>query len=168
MKIKAIKDEDFINYKKPSMFIIFPFCSFKCDKENGCSMCQNSKLAQEPTFEVSNQEILDRYVNNPITKAIVCGGLEPLDTPDELLGLISLAREDYALEDDIVIYTGYTEEEVKKMWLYDFFVKYKNIIVKFGRFRPNEVPHLDEVLGVKLVSNNQYAKRIENNENENF
>jgi hypothetical protein len=161
MRIKGLKDEDFINYKKPSMFIIFPYCSFKCDKENGCSLCQNSKLALEPVYEVSYRDILNRYISNPITEAIVCGGLEPFDTPNELLGLIRAARDDFGIEDDIVIYTGYTEEEIEEEWLYDFLAKYKNIIIKFGRFRPNETPHLDEVLGIKLVSNNQYAKRIE-------
>jgi hypothetical protein len=39
MVIKGIVDEDFVNYKKPSMFIIMPYCDFKCDKEAGCSIC---------------------------------------------------------------------------------------------------------------------------------
>ena len=58
--------------------------------------------------------------------------------------------------DTIVIYTGYTEEELVKTipWLQ----KFGNIIVKFGRFIPNS-PHIyDAVLGVELASNNQYAK----------
>ena len=32
MIIKGLIDEDFINYKKPSMVIEFPYCNFKCDK----------------------------------------------------------------------------------------------------------------------------------------
>ena len=39
-------------------------------------------------------------------------------------------------------------------------ILYSNIIIKFGRFIPNREPHFDEVLGVNLASNNQYAKRI--------
>ena len=38
--------------------------------------------------------------------------------------------------------------------------RFDNIIIKFGRFVPNQTPHCDEVLGVKLVSNNQYAVKI--------
>ena len=38
-------------------------------------------------------------------------------------------------------------------------MQYDNIVVKFGRFRPNQDPHYDNVLGVKLASNNQYAKK---------
>ena len=162
MKIKGLKDEDYVNYKKPSMFIIFPYCSFKCDKENGCNLCQNSHLAQEPTIEVSLGTLLDRYQNNPLTKAIVCGGLEPFDSIEDLLNLIQATRDFREIDDDIVIYTGYTEEELaeKYPWTYRVITSYKNIIIKYGRFRPNEESHYDEILGVKLVSSNQYAKKV--------
>jgi hypothetical protein len=40
--------------------------------------------------------------------------------------------------------------------------QFSNIIIKFGRFRPGQEPHYDEVLGVKLASDNQYAKRVSN------
>lgn len=39
-------------------------------------------------------------------------------------------------------------------------MKWKNIIVKFGRFIPNQHPHYDEVLGINLASDNQYAEKI--------
>ena len=38
--------------------------------------------------------------------------------------------------------------------------QYDNIIIKFGRFIPNQEKHYDEVLGVELASPNQYARRI--------
>lgn len=159
MIIKGLKDEDFTNYKKPSMFIIFSTCSFKCDKENGCALCQNSHLALEPTLTVSINNILHRYVQNDLTKSIVCGGLEPFDSGQELLDLIETARDGFYIFDDIVIYTGYTEEELQNNFYFQQIIQFKNIIIKFGRFRPNEEEHYDEVLGVKLASNNQYAKR---------
>lgn len=162
MKIKGLKDVDFTNYRKPSMFIIFPYCSFKCDKENGCQLCQNSSLAHEPDIEISLGALLDRYQNNPLTKAIVCGGLEPFDSVQDLFSLIQAARDFREIDDDIVIYTGYTEEELaeKHPWIYRVITGYKNIIIKYGRFRPNEESHYDEILGVKLVSSNQYAKKV--------
>lgn len=159
MQIKGIKDEDFVNYKKTSMFVIFPFCSFKCDKENGCNLCQNSHLAQEPILYLPLASILKRYVENPLTQAIVCGGLEPFDTDNELLDFIQNAREWFHIKDDIVIYTGYTEEELQDNWYFQQIIQFPNIIIKFGRFRPNEEPHYDEILGIKLSSSNQYAKR---------
>lgn len=161
MLIKNLVDEDFVNYKKPSMFIIFPTCSFKCDKENGCQLCQNSKLAQEPNIDVAIHYIVDRYISNPITKAIVCGGLEPLDSPDDLLELVRTLREQQVF-DDIVVYTGYSEEEWFQMPVQSALCAYDNIIIKFGRFRPGEEPHYDETLGVMLASSNQYAKRVSN------
>ena len=160
MKIKGLKEVDYINYKKPSMFIIFPNCSFKCDKENGCSLCQNSNLAHESALNVPLSTLLDRYQSNPLSKAIVCGGLEPFDSPHDLISLVSVARDCREIGDDIVIYTGYTEEELRDTYPYKTIVSHKNIIIKFGRFRPNEEPHYDEALGVNLVSSNQYAKRV--------
>lgn len=159
MVIKGLVDEDFVQYKKPSMFIIFPKCNFKCDREAGCSICQNSGLAHEPNINMTVVEIVTRYINNPITKAIVMGGLEPLDSFDELMCLIINLR--IYTDDDIVIYTGYTEEELETKGILHTLSLYENIIVKFGRYRYNEEAHYDEILGVKLASSNQYARRLD-------
>jgi hypothetical protein len=157
MLIKSFKDEDFVNYKKPSMFIIMPHCSFKCDKENGCLMCQNSDLVHEPTHDVDALLLVKRYVTNPITNAVVFGGLEPFDTAQDMYEFVHILRNDYWRNDDIVIYTGYTEEELINNRYYENILEYGNIIIKYGRFRPNQTPHYDEVLGVNLASDNQYA-----------
>lgn len=158
MKIKNIIEEDFVNYFKPSMFILFNKCNFKCDRETGCSICQNSQLAHEPDIDISIIEIVSRYVKNPITKAIVMGGLEPFDSIDELYSLCWELRK--YTNDDIVIYTGYTEEEIRQITNGRRFYNIPNIIIKFGRFVPNQEKHYDEVLGVELASSNQYARRI--------
>lgn len=60
--------------------------------------------------------------------------------------------------EDIVIYTGYNESEIADE--VDIIRKHKNIIVKFGRYRPSDTGKYDEVLGVNLASRNQYAKKI--------
>jgi hypothetical protein len=172
MIVKEIRDEDFTSYKKPSMVIGFPSCTFKCERECGCKgMCQNLALATAPDIEMGYGFIVDRYLKNPITKAIIMAGLEPFDSVLSLVGLINCFRRN--TDDDIVIYTGYTEEEVKNMhytvqysWgkqSYSYLgeiAKHPNIIIKYGRYRPNEEPHYDVVLGVKLASSNQYAVRI--------
>lgn len=83
-----------------------------------------------------------------------------MDTYDMLCVMICSLRYKYHCDDDIVIYTGYTEEEcMNNGWITNL-QQYGNIIIKFGRFIPGEEPHYDEVLGVKLASNNQYAKKI--------
>ena len=158
MKLVNLIQEDFTNYKKPSLFLGFPKCSGKCNILNGKIVCQNEALRNAEKIEVSIQEIIDLYLDNPITKAIVCGGLEPFDTPEELLDLIESFR--YFTNDDIVIYTGYTENEVKNMLIYGHLLQYPNIIIKYGRFIPDQKSHYDEVLGVELASNNQYARNI--------
>lgn len=154
MKIKGLNECDIVNYKKTSMFIIFPYCSFKCDKECGRNVCQNSALAYAPIIDISTEKIIEKYINNPLTKALVCGGLEPFDSWEELQNLIMNFR--YRSYDEIIIYTGYTEEELKDKieWL----KLYEPIIIKYGRFIPNQKTHYDEVLGVDLASPNQYAK----------
>lgn len=156
MIIKQLLDEDFVNYKKPSMFIGFPSCTWKCEKECGEHCCQNSALAQSPNINISINHLIDRYVDNPITKAVVFGGLEPFDSWDDIQCFIMNFR--YCSQDEIVIYTGYKENEIPKQleWL----KHYGPIIVKFGRYIPNQQPHYDNVLGVKLASDNQYAKVV--------
>lgn len=156
MIIKGVQDEDFVNYKKPSMFISFPSCTWKCDRECGKKVCQNGTLATTPNIEIGVKTIVDRYINNPITKAIVCGGLEPFDTWNDLQKFIIELRQ--KSQDDIVIYTGYKKEEIS--YAVDWLNLFPNIIVKFGRFVPDQQKHYDEVLGIYLASDNQYAERI--------
>lgn len=167
MLIKGIMDECFSDYKKPSMYIAMPHCSFKCDKECGRAICQNSKLAHQPSLHTTAREIVERYLANPITKAIVISGLEPFDSPDDLCNLVSTLRDIKKCNDDIVIYTGYTEEELSlddtgrmENATYNWLKHYPNIYIKFGRFVPDQEPHYDEVLGVKLASSNQYGKKV--------
>ena len=158
MKLKNLLDEDFINYKYPSMFLIFPYCSFKCENESKVHCCQNSELIYSPIIKINENKIVERYITNPISKAIVCGGLEPFDSFEDLFRLIYVFRD--KTNDDIVIYTGYTEQECKDNGWINKLLPYKNIIIKFGRFIPDQEKHYDEVLGVYLSSDNQYAKRI--------
>ena len=157
MKIKGLVEYDISNYYKPSMFIIFPYCTFKCDYECGRAVCQNSALAKEEIKNIKPKDLMERYVNNPLTKAIVCGGLEPLDSLQDLSNFIELAR--LFTNDDIVIYTGYTEEESVEI-IKELIPLANNLIIKFGRFIPDQESHYDEVLGVNLASPNQYARRI--------
>lgn len=161
MQLKGLVDEDFTNYKKCSMFLIFPYCSLKCDRENGSSLCQNSSLLNEEIFEVSYDEICQRYIKNPISHALVLGGLEPFDSLDDLVGLIITFRDIYNIKDDIVIYTGYTEKELENKLLYLRFKQCMPLIIKFGRFRPGQNSHHDNILGVDLMNDEQYCKIVE-------
>lgn len=96
------------------------------------------------------------YINNPITEAMVMQGLEPFDSWEDLYNLIKELRE--YTEDDVVIYTGYNKDElldkIKKL------SQFKNIIIKYGRYIPNQTSHYDENLGINLASYNQYSERI--------
>lgn len=156
MIIKAFVDEDFVNYKKASMFIGFPSCSWKCEKECGKRVCQNGTLATSTNIEVDVRSIVSRYVDNDITSAIVCGGLEPFDSWRDLYCLVTYLR--MKTNDDIVIYTGYYKEEIQEY--IDKLMFFDNIIIKYGRYIPGYEKHYDDVLGVYLASDNQYAEKI--------
>lgn len=156
MKIKGLIDEDIVNYKKISMILEFPYCSFKCDKEFGKPVCQNSALAEAEKIDVDILSLISRYINNPITRSIVCQGLEPIDSWEDLLLFITEFRK--RSNDDFVIYTGYREDEIKDK--IEILKQFPNIVIKFGRFIPNQKPHHDDILGVDLASDNQYAIKI--------
>ena len=114
-------------------------------------------LCENPIIEVSYEEIARRYLANPITRALVIGGLEPILQQDEVLGLIQYLRSN-DIADDVVIYTGYYPDEIASV--IDKLKKLVNIIVKFGRYTPGHIPHFDATLGIKLISDNQYAIKI--------
>ena len=106
---------------------------------------------------MDDKDILKAFQSNDITKAVVIGGLEPFQQSAELVGLIETFRS--AGETcPFVIYTGYTPEEIKGVT--DILRPFGNIIVKYGRYRPGDAPHIDQVLGVPLVSNNQFAAEL--------
>lgn len=159
MRIKGLVDEDFVNYKKASMFISIGDCDWKCCKDGNfdISICQNSALTRIAEIELNDKFIYDRYITNPITKAVVIGGLEPMTRFNELYDLIKLFRNNNC-NDEFVIYTGYNADEIQDE--INKLCELNNIIIKFGRFKLNDTERFDEVLGVTLASSNQYAKKI--------
>ena len=140
------------------MFIATCYCDFKCCKELNLDICicQNSPIAQSKIVDISNERLIKRYLKNKLTSAIVFGGLEPFKQFDELFSFIEDFRK--VSKDEIVIFTGYYEDELKEE--IEKLKQFKNIIIKFGRYIPGHKVHYDEILGVNLASDNQYAKRI--------
>lgn len=159
ISLRDVVVEDFCNYKLPSMFLISSYCDWKCCHEANIdeSVCQNHELVSGPVKQISYESLYQAYINNNITKAIVIGGLEPFLQFEEILGLISYFREKGCM-DIFVIYTGYYFSEIPEQ--IEKLRKIPNIIVKYGRYIPDKSSRYDEVLGITLVSNNQYAEKI--------
>lgn len=158
MIIKGIVDEVFQDYKKSSMLIEMPYCTFKCLKELSLpiSICQNCELESQKNIDINIKDIVYRYINNELTEVVIFAGLEPMDSFSDILEFIDEFRK--VSNDEIVVYTGFDESEIyDKITLLS---QYKNVIMKFGRFIPDQESHYDEILGVKLASDNQYARRI--------
>ena len=160
MKIKTIVDEDFVNYKEPSMYIGTAICDGKCCKEAGVpmSVCQNNEWRFTAAVAMADESIIQRYLSNDITKSICFAGLEPFEQFDELVMFLRCLRQKYNCKDTVVIYTGYNKDEIINQ--INTIKEFENIIVKFGRFIPNQKRHYDDILGVYLASPNQYAEVI--------
>jgi hypothetical protein len=158
MKTKGIIMDDFVNYKVPSMTIMMPYCSFKCDKEYGEPVCQNCALASASIEEYEVADIIEAYQINPLTRAVLFQGLEPFDSFDDLYDFIFQFRRCFSINDDIVIYTGYNSYEIDNQLTQ--LKQFENIVIKFGRYIPQQSPVYDAILGVELASPNQYAERI--------
>lgn len=158
MRVKNIVSDDFVNYKKPSMFVSTCFCNWKCCLENGMeiSVCQNSPLANMPVVDISNEEMISVYDKSIFHSSVVFGGLEPFEQFAELYSFICDFRKKH--NDDIVIYTGFNKEEISAC--IDRLKEFNNIIIKFGRYIPNSEKRFDNILGVTLASLNQYAEKI--------
>jgi len=158
MRLKQIIDENFQDYKKPSMLLATCKCDWKCLKEQGLdlSICQNSDLIKQKTIVVPIKNIINRYNNNPITKAIIIAGLEPMLQFNEVIMFIKEFR--IVSNDDIVIFTGYYPEEIDEEL--EQLKKYRNIIMKFGRYKHDSNKKYDKILDVWLVSDNQFAVKI--------
>lgn len=152
------------DYKKTSLYFSVGLeCTMKCMNDlkqinydiSECD-CHNSELLKNKPIEFT-KEYLEQIINkNPFINSYVMGGLEPLDSFNNLIKLIELIRS--INNDDIVIYTGYYEHEVENK--INTLKQYSNIIMKFGRFNPQLKPKFDKVLGVTLISSNQYGKKI--------
>ena len=168
MHLRTLLDEDFVNYKDCNMFICMPYCDFKCNQEVGREVCQNAALMSHPMMEINDDELIKRYLNNSLSKAIVFGGLEPfyhgkhINSPVEMTNFISKLRLKYKCSDMVVIYSGYSEDELGD-YIKNFRSEpeiYYNIIIKFGRYIPGKPSRFDDLLSITLASNNQYAKMI--------
>lgn len=157
MRIKNLMVEDFVNYKKPSLFLGTCFCDWKCCKEQNLDVgvCQNTPLAKYSTLELANEAIYELFTCDKITEVVVIGGLEPMLQIDELVSLIGFFREQ-GETCPFVIYTGYYPHEIEGQL--ERLKQFKNIIVKYGRYVPDDEERYDEVLGVILASSNQYAE----------
>lgn len=160
MKLKTIVDEDFVNYQSPVMYIGTARCNGKCCREAGIplSVCQNDGWRANATIDMADEKIIERYIDNDITSAICFAGLEPFEQYDEMFALIKKLRTDYHCNDTVIIYTGYNKNEISSS--ISELQQFKNIIIKYGRYVPNQKRHYDKVLGVYLASDNQYAEYI--------
>lgn len=160
MRVSTIVDEDFTNYKVPCMLIGAISCGGKCCIEAGIplSVCQNDGWRSCATHTVSAQDVVERYLRDPITQAVVFGGLEPFEQFEDVVEFVRVLRTEYHCDDTAVIYTGYYPDELEDELL--MLSSFPNIVVKFGRFVPDSPHRFDEVLGVELASDNQYAIKI--------
>jgi len=133
-------------------------CDWKCLKEQCLSLgiCQNSHINKIQTQESNIPDLIKRFNDNLLSECVIFAGLEPILQFDEVCSFIKEFRK--TNNDDVVIYTGYYPEEIIDK--IEILKKFKNIILKFGRYR-NDLPKTkDDILKIEIVSNNQWAEKI--------
>ncbi len=156
MLVKEVIFEDFVNYRVPCMFIGTCRCDWKCHSDCPDAVCQNMDISRYPDVAVDDDRLIGEYLENPLTKAVVFGGLEPMLQFDEVYGFICKFRK--RCQDDAVIYTGYYPEEIPGQ--IEKLRPAGNVVMKFGRYRSGGTPHFDEVLGVELSNAEQFGRRL--------
>lgn len=108
--------------------------------------------------EIEIKELIKRFDDNSLSECIIFAGLEPILQFKEIMSFISEFRKKH--KEEIVIYTGYYPNEIK--CYIEELKQFKNIIIKFGRYVQGLESIYDNILGVQLISKNQFAERIEN------
>jgi hypothetical protein len=48
------------------------------------------------------------------------------------------------IDDDVVIYTGYTKEELTEKQYLELLKEFGNLVIKYGRYLPNNKRHYDD------------------------
>lgn len=149
MKLKAVERADFRSYKKPAMRLVLPDYCYT----DASGIKHFSKNADIDVFK-----LITSYVLDDVVKAVVFDGTEPFDSYEDIKYFIKKFRE--ITDDTIIIYSQYDECALEKQL--EELSQYSNIIVKFGKMLCDSSRSMiyDDVLGVVLSSDNQYAKEI--------
>jgi pyruvate-formate lyase-activating enzyme len=140
------------------MFIAAISCDWKCLRESNLPLhiCQNSHTSKMDTHSYDILDLIKRFNDNELSECIIFAGLEPLLQFEEIYEFIKIFRD--TNNEDIIIYTGYYLDEVKDK--IDQLRNFKNIIIKFGRYKPNSNKIFDDNLKIYLASDNQYSIRL--------
>jgi len=136
MHLKQIINGSRQYYKEPSMLLITS--GIRLDTQN----CPDG-------------EILKRFLNKPLSKAIVIYKLDPKINTIEVREFIFAARKHFPPGERprIIIYTDSYLEELEKLgWtgLYCEILEYGNIILKCGRCEKRDKSYFNPILGVNL------------------
>ena len=120
------------------------------------TICQNSHLSSQETKEVYIKDLISDFDKNKLQDCVIFAGLEPMLQFEEIYNFIKEFRINH--KEDIVIYTGYDELEIKDK--IDMLKQFKDIYLKVGRYIKDLPKIYDSVLKIDLISNNQYAIKI--------
>ena len=80
-----------------------------------CKGCQNKETWDKKSGRVFSKEDKDKLfeiLSKPYIKGLTLSGGDPLDSFDEVLQLVKEIRETFGSTKDILLYTGYTLEQI--------------------------------------------------------
>lgn len=157
VKLISVSTDDFTDYKKTAILLAFPECKKHCDG------CQNEHLRSAKSHKYYINDIINLYNRLDEHKAIVCAGLDPMDSLSDLKAII-LAFNENKKPVDFVIYTGYDYPDycfIVESGLYSLITnKDFNLIIKYGHYdKNNKNKYKSNILGVELAGDNQIVVR---------
>lgn len=164
IRLIDVKTDDITDFKETSILLVFPFCSGKCGKS-----CHNYKLIGQNNYKEYNiNSIVNLYNRCSMHNAVVCAGLEPFDSFDELKLLVKQLFLNRKKSVSLVIYTGYELSEIKNKveQLINLVQGYpetsksinNKLFIKFGRYEKDKKEYwYSTFLGVELATSNQYV-----------
>lgn len=162
IKLIDVKTDNISEYYKTNLLLVFPYCSGKCGEE-----CQNKHLHDSPINYYSVKSIINLYNSLKTHEAVVCAGLEPFDSIKDLDVLVKAFLKNKKPV-DFIIYTGYEQSEIDDSFKFilslfkDIGKKSDKLIIKFGRYNEKFKTDnsIDENLGIKLATSNQYTVKF--------
>ncbi len=108
MKISGIIEESIVDGPGIRFVIFFQGCTHNCYK------CHNPETHDiNKGKEMSVDEIINKIKNVPLTDGVTLSGGDPLMQIDDCLELCKKIKKELNL--NIIVYTGYTYEQIIKM-----------------------------------------------------
>lgn len=126
---------------------------------HGCAGCQNPHThSLDGGFDIGVEELIEVIEKTSIDKKITISGGEPFLQPNELLMLLyALKKKGY----NIWVYTGYKIEELMSKRVYEYCLKYVDVLVdgKYDKTKPSDIKYIGST-NQRIIEVDKWRKNL--------